>query len=505
MTVRVTVAGTSSERSGYAAHGHCNLTKLNSRNTAPRRVQRGYMDTTPVDGNELSARERDDVRKTLRTLIAPMVLSLLLHGSIQVVDTMYLSLIGDRALAAFSFMQPVIVGVTQLCMGFGIGITSVISRALGEGNRTVVARLVAHTLVLALLGAALITTTLLAIQPFLFRGLGASEIEAPLIHGFMLRWIPAIVFVMVITWGTAVLRSLGETRSTALVMLTQSVVNLALAPVLMFGVAGNPAMGMNGAGLALMLATASGAVLTVWFLLRRSELPFALSARRWVGSATATLAVALPAVFTYVLVPISTAIFTRWLAAFGSQAVAAFGVVVRFEIFITTVPLAIGAGLGPFVGRQWGAGQTAKIRYATAWCLRRAQLWGLTSTLVLAAFAVPMGRMVADDLAFAAKVATAFWIIPLGFASYASIVVASSVYNSIGRATRTMSFALLRTLAIAVPVGAIGQRVFGFQGLYGALPIASLITGWYAVRQLRIDDLRAVATEKFTPSMAKAK
>ena len=83
---------------------------------------------------------------------------------------------------------------------------------------------------------------------------------------------------------------------------------------------------------------------------------------------------------------------------------------------------------------------------------------------------------------------------PVGFASYGAMMVACSVYNNIGQASRTLSFSALRTLALAIPLGALGQIVCGVYGVYAALPLASLITERIATRRLRIDQLCSSAS-----------
>jgi Na+-driven multidrug efflux pump len=439
------------------------------------------------------------IREALLKLIIPMGVSLLLVGSINVIDTFYLSLLGDRALSAFSFMLPALFAANQLSIGYGIGVTSVISRARGGGDHAALARLTAHTGVLALSLAALLSLALRASEAALFRVLGASDAERTLIDAFMSYWTPGIGFVVFAAWGTSVLRGFGETRSTAYVMLVQALCNLLLAPLLMFGALSIPALGMGGAGLALTIAAGCSAVLTGWLLWRRRDsIVFSWSIVDLVASARQTFAVALPAILTYTLVPVTTALFTHWLAAFGSDAVAAFGVAARFESFVVMGPLAIGAGLGPYIGHHWGAGRRAELQYATTWCSRVARLWGLGAALVLAACSLPLGRVLAHQPELASRIALALCIVPAGFASYGAIVVAGSVYNNIGQASRTAGFAALRTLALAVPLGALGQLLCGFYGVYAALPLASVITERIAARRLRIDQLCSTASTQLS-------
>ena len=173
---------------------------------------------------------------------------------------------------------------------------------------------------------------------------------------------------------------------------------------------------------------------------------------------------------------------------------AAFGVAARFESLVVMGPMAIGAGLGPYIGHHWGAGRRAQLQYATTWCSRLARLWGLGAALLLAACSFPLGRVLAQEPELGSKITLALCIVPVGFASYGAMMVACSVYNNIGQAARTLSFSALRTLALAVPLGALGQVLCGFYGVYAALPLASVIAERIATRRLRIDQLCSSAS-----------
>jgi Na+-driven multidrug efflux pump len=431
------------------------------------------------------------VRSTLRTLIVPMVISLLLVGSTGVVDTFYLSFLGSRALTAFSFMYPIILGAGQLSIGCGIGVTSVLARRLGAGDHAGAARLVMHTFLAAVVGIALLTLCLGLSRHWIFQALGADEAERPLIDAFMQCWLPSIGPIVLIGWGTAVLRAFGETRSTALVMLLQSVLNVLMAPVFMFWFAHSAEQGMRGAGRALLFASIGALLLTAAFLYRqRARLPNALDLSGFLSSIRSTLAVAIPAVLNYLLVPATSALFTTWLAPFGSDAVAAFGVASRFEGFIVMVPLGVGAGIAPFVGLCWGAGHLDELRYGVSWCLRMVRIWGVSVAVIFAVLAVPVGDALADTPELAASIAAALWIAPVGYTGYGAVLIASAVYNNIGQSVTAASFGVLRTVILAIPLGLIGTLTFGFHGLYAALPLASVITERYTTHRLGKDRLR---------------
>ena len=67
------------------------------------------------------------------------------------VDTFYVGRLGTNELAALSFTFPVILIINSLALGLGVGVSSIISRAVGEGDHYKVQRFATDSLSLAFL------------------------------------------------------------------------------------------------------------------------------------------------------------------------------------------------------------------------------------------------------------------------------------------------------------------------------------------------------------------
>ena len=67
------------------------------------------------------------------------------------IDTVYIGWIGTSELASVSFTFPLVMAVSSVSMGLGVGATSIMSRVLGGGDRERCIRIGAHTLILVLL------------------------------------------------------------------------------------------------------------------------------------------------------------------------------------------------------------------------------------------------------------------------------------------------------------------------------------------------------------------
>ena len=196
------------------------------------------------------------VGRTLVALTIPMLFAVLTMVVFNLVDTAFVGRLGTRELAAISFTFPVVLVVNSLAGGLGIGASAVISRAIGQGDRYRVQRLTTDSLALAVLVVAIFSLVGLATIDPLFRLLGAGEKILPRIREYMSVWYFGMIFVVIPMTGNNALRARGDTKTPSLIMITAAGLNCVLDPLLIFGLAGFPQMGLRGAAVATVLSRA---------------------------------------------------------------------------------------------------------------------------------------------------------------------------------------------------------------------------------------------------------
>ena len=144
---------------------------------------------------------------------APMTPGILAAMSVALVDACFLGRLGTEELAAISFIFPVVFTVTGLSIGLGAGTASVVSRAIGEGDRGEVRRLSTDALALAvLMVAALSALGWLTIRP-LFARLGAEGAVLEHVVGHMRIWSLGMPFLLVPMVSSNILRGRRRARA----------------------------------------------------------------------------------------------------------------------------------------------------------------------------------------------------------------------------------------------------------------------------------------------------
>lgn len=427
------------------------------------------------------------VRRHLVAMSVPMAWGILAVISFNVADTYFVGQLGTRPLAALSFTFPVVMTVMSLALGLGIGVASVLSRALGSSDHEEVCRLTTDSLVLStLIVLAFVVLGLATIGP-LFTALGADAETRVLISDYMTIWYLGMPLLVVPMVGNNAIRACGDARLPSAIMIFAALLNIGLDPLFIFGLGPVPAMGIQGAAVASLAARAVTLLLALAVLHYRMRLiawTWPRPSHLW-DSARRILHVALPAAATNMVNPIAVAVITALVARFGAPAVAGFGVATRIEAFALIPLLALTAGLGPVVGQNWGAGHVDRVDRA----LRAAAVFCLGYGLMVAAALVLAGPRLAglfDDHPDTIAATTLYlWLVPVSFTGYGVLICVNAVLNAAGRPLAATALMSLRTFGLYVPLAAVAAWWGSLAGVFGAAALSGFVAGAAAWRRAR--------------------
>lgn len=421
--------------------------------------------------------------KKLLQMAGPMLVGLVSVMSISLVDTYFVGQLGTLPLAAMSYSFPVIFFVGGITMGLSAATSSVVSRAVGASGRDKARTVTTHAL---LLTTGLVTTALVIGFPIItriFELLGASADVLPLIMDYMTVWLFGMFFFVGPVIGTASLRARGDAKTPMYIMVGVTVLNFALDPLLIFGAGPIPALGVVGAALASAIARAIATFTVIAILWDRDHLLSFRDARFFrVRSSWMELSrIAAPAAATNVVVPVTTAILTRMVSEYGEPAVAAYGAGSRIESFAMLIPMALGSGLSPIAGQNWGAGLGRRVRKVLDISLVISVSWGvLTWSVFLAAGDAIAGWFI--DGQRAVDYLTLFlWIVPFGQAFQGLFVCCNSTLNAIDYPFHAGALSITRTLVLTAPLAWIGAHVWGIDGIFASIATANVVVGLSAV------------------------
>lgn len=420
------------------------------------------------------------VSSHLIKLSVPMIWGIFAIISFQLVDTFYVSLLGTQALAALSFTFPLNYTIFSVTMGFGIAMSSVLSRVIGAGKEEDSKRIATHGLILVFLFGTAVALLGMAFHDTIFRAMGADEAILPLIRDYMMIWFAGAVFITLPLVGNAALRAAGDSFTPSLIMGVVAVVNLILDPIMIFGLFGFPRLEIVGAALSTVFANACamGAGLYVLGVRRKMLLP--LKDMHWHlfgDSARRLLFIAVPAGLTNAIQPIVSAFIISLLAAQGQEAVAAFGVAGRVEAFAFIILMAVSVGMAPIIGQNWGAGKYERVHETLKLAIGFNVLWSFVVALILGLFAGPIAGLFSADPAVVSITQKFFWIVPLSYIFGNLIQGWASAFNAMGKPERSFIMIFVKMILMLLPAVYIGSQYGGITGIFWAIAGVNVVSG----------------------------
>ncbi len=418
----------------------------------------------------------------LLRLTVPMILGISSTIIAGLIETWYLGQLGTIQLAAYSFTFPVTGALMSLSLGISIGVSSVLARTVGSGNTGEVKRIATDGITLvAFVMIVCSIIGLLTIEP-LFRMLGADDSTLPLTQDYMNIWYFSMVFLAIPSVGANALRATGDASISGTIMVAGSILQIILGPFFIFGLLGLPALGIKGAALANLLARFIVFLVTMYVLIYREQLLdfHAMKVNAVLNSWKRIFAVSIPATATNLIGPISTAIIVSLLAGYSQETVAGFGIASRIEGLFVIPLFALSASIGPFVGQNWGAGCLTRANQAMLLSFKYSIGWGILVAILLFAFRTEISSQFNDNPEVISVAATYLLLVPLSYGLWGVLMMASAIFNSLGKPISSTIMSIVRMFIIYIPLAYLGKYLLGYAGIFAAACAANIIMGLLA-------------------------
>ncbi|GBE26658.1 multidrug export protein MepA [bacterium BMS3Bbin03] len=419
------------------------------------------------------------ISKTLTRLTLQMSVGILAMQVFNLVDTFFVGQLGTNQLAAMGFTFPVVMVINSIALGLGIGASSVISRAIGEGNQSKVRRITTDALSLSLI----IVTSFVVIGLFtigpLFRSLGASAEIIRYIKSYMKIWYLGMPFVVIPMVGNSAIRATGDTKTPSFIMVSAVLVNIILDPLLIFGYGPFPRLELAGAALATVISRGITMVLSLWILYHRERmLTFAIpKLKEAVQSWGKILYVGLPAAGTNLITPISMGIITRLVAHYGAPAVAGFGVGSRIQMFSMAIIGSLSSVLTPFVGQNWGAKRYIRIKSGVNFSYLASVIWGAFLFILFLLAANPLAALFNRNPQVIWTTDVYLKIVSIGFPALGILILTASTFNALNKPLPASALMIARMFVLYVPLAYLGSNLFGLTGIFWAAVVSNYVSG----------------------------
>ena len=380
------------------------------------------------------------------------------------VDLYWVGRLGKEAVAGVAIagnLTFIVLAITQM---LGVGITTLVSHAAGQKDHDRALLVFNQSQVLSVVVGLLFFVAGMALRIPYVNALGADPRTAALAADYLLWFIPAMSLQFGMVAMGAALRGTGNFRPGMIVSTASVILNMLLAPFLMFGWVTHRPLGVAGAAISSLVAIAVATVwLTLYFLARDSYLKFMTADwRPRIELWKKMLGIGLPAGAEFALVAAYLFIVYGVSRRFGSAAQAGFGIGMRIVQAGFMPVVALGFAVAPVAGQNFGAGRAQRVRET----FRSAALMaaGVMAALMIACrlWGPQMVRFFSEDPQVIAVGGEYLAIVSWTFVGSGVIYVGSSMFQAMGNTLPALVASFSRIVFVAVPAFVLSTRP-GFQ------------------------------------------
>jgi putative MATE family efflux protein len=398
--------------------------------------------------------------KTTSFMLVTMVFQTLYF----LIDLYWVGRLGTEAVAGVAIAGNLTFIVLALTQMLGVGTTTVVSHAAGRRDHPQAILLFNQSQTLAILtGVVFLIVGMVARWPYT-RAMSADATTAALAAEYLLWFIPAMALQFALVAMGSALRAIGNFKPGMIVSTTTVIINMILAPFLIFGWGTGRAFGVAGAAISSLVAIVVGIIwLAMYFVPRDAYLRFELSAwpprfdlwRRM-------LVIGLPAGFEFAMMAVYLALVYTIARPFGAAAQAGFGIGMRVIQAGFMPVVALGFSVAPVAGQNFGARHAERVKHTfrdAAW-----MAVGVMAVFAILSHVAPaaMIRVFSRDPAVVAIGTEYLRIISWNYVASGLIFVASSMFQAMGNTLPSLVASGVR-IGLVTATAVILARTPGFQ------------------------------------------
>ena len=284
---------------------------------------------------------------------------------------------GDQALAAVGSCVALVGIFVNLIVGLSVGPNAVVANLIGQKRREQISRMLHSILAFGMvLGLFLMAAGLCLARPILVvSGTPDSVLAMALLY--IRIYFLSIPFMMIYNFGSAILRSYGDSKRPMYYLLLSGIVNVILNLVLVICFQ----LGVAGVAIATVISNVLSAALTLLHLHQRSdEFQFRIHslAIHW-NDLKKVLIIGIPAGIQGAIFSVSNVFIQSGINSFGEDAIAGSSLALNFEYFTYDIAAAFAQAAVTFTSQNFGAKQLERCRHIFWQCM----FFGIVFTEIL--------------------------------------------------------------------------------------------------------------------------
>ena len=433
--------------------------------------------------------EKMPIPRAIAKLAIPTILSSLVMVIYNLADTYFVGMLNDSVQnAAVTLAYPVLLAFNAVNNLFGVGTSSMMSRALGRKDYETVKRSSAFGFYCSLFCGIIFSLLCTVFKNPLLTTLGADEVTRAATDSYML-W--------TVTWGATpailnvvmayMVRSEGASLHASIGTMSGCFLNMILDPIFILPWGLN--MGAAGAGLATCLSNcfACGYFFVLLYVKRKHTF-VSVSPRKFGFERFIVLgicAVGIPASIQNLLNVTGMTILNNFTSAYGADAVASMGIAQKVNTVPFQIALGFSQGIMPLVSYTYASGNHRRMKDTILFAVK---LMLPAMVAVTVGYYIWAGNLVAlfmnneTIIAYGTRFLRAMCLAqPLIYMDFLAV----GVFQALGMGKNALIFAIMRKIILEIPALFVLNWAYPLYGLAYAQPVAEFVLTIAAVVMLR--------------------
>ena len=427
------------------------------------------------DKKSLEIFESSSAGKAVLQNALPAMAAMLMVLIYNLADTFFIGQTHDALLvAAVSLATPVFLLFMAVGTIFGIGGTSVISRAMGEGRKEYAKKVSSFCMWgCVVVGVAMSAVFLLFMDKILMLvGASSDTWEYAKIYLTIVSF--SGPFVLIANCYSNVVRAEGQSGKAMMGQLLGNLINVILDPIMILGFGWN----ITGAAIATVIGNVIGASYYIAYLLRgKSMLSISLKDFTMKDKvASGVLTIGIPAALSSLLMSVSTIIMNSQMTRYGDMALAGVGVAMKVTMMTGMVCIGLGQGVQPLLGYCVGAKKWERYKGVFRFSMIFAFVLSTALTVICYIFLPQIvSAFLTDASAFDYGVTFSKILLCTSFL-FGIFYVMTNARQACGAATESLIVNISRQGLIYIPAMFLLGALFNESGLIWAQPVADVLS-----------------------------
>lgn len=422
--------------------------------------------------------ETAHVGKYLLTLSLPIMFSMMIQALYNVVDSVFIARFSEKALSAVSLTFPMQTLMIAVGIGTCVGINAFLSRTLGQKNIEKARTIVQHGALLTLLSYLIA----LLIGLFFTQQFFSIQTEDIEIIAYGVDYMSVCMIFSISLFGQQLFEKLlqagGRSVFSMISQIIGAVINIILDPLLIYGIAGFPALGAKGAAVATVVGQTAGLMSAFLFhqhfnkALRLSFFGFRFD----FATVKEIYKIGLPAIVMQAIGSVANFLLNGILLTFSTTVTAVYGICAKLQNFVFMPVYGLTSGMLPIMSYNYGAGQKERILKTRRYALVFMAIIILAGTAVIQFIPNQLLNLFGASEDMREAGIPALRVISSSFLLEGFCLISQTSFQSVRRGMSSLLCSITRQIIVLLPAAYLLSLTGSINYVWLAFPITGIVS-----------------------------